>query len=86
MLNLVSNALKFTFKGKIIIRASPLFIPELKSWALLISVRDTGIGISEEDQKKLFRWFGKLEKTGLNSHGIGLGLMICKSIVEAAGG
>ena len=48
-----------------------------------ISVKDTGIGIKEEDQTKLFNLFGSLKSTKLlNPNGIGLGLHICKMIVQ----
>ena len=48
-----------------------------------IEVKDTGIGIDEEDQKKLFKLFGFIKHKGrLNTRGIGLGLMIAKKIVE----
>ena len=50
-------------------------------------MRDTGVGISEENQKKLFKMFGFLEETQkLNKNGIGLGLVISKNIVESFGG
>ena len=45
---------------------------------LLVSVKDTGVGISKEDSKGLFKQFGKLEQSDdLNPEGIGLGLHIC---------
>ncbi len=48
---------------------------------------DTGIGISEADQGKLFKLFGKLSaSSSINTSGIGLGLSICKKIVESFGG
>lgn len=54
---------------------------------LHFSVKDTGIGIKEEDRAKLFTLFGKLESSSqLNTKGIGLGLNICKKIIEACGG
>lgn len=54
---------------------------------MIVSVSDTGIGIKEEDRKKLFCLFGKLETTaGINTSGIGLGLSICKKIVEVFDG
>ena len=54
---------------------------------LEISVKDTGIGITSEDQAKLFMLFGKLTTTAsLNTNGIGLGLSICKRIVESFNG
>ena len=51
------------------------------------SVSDSGIGIKQEDQIKLFELFGKLKNTeDINTHGIGLGLNICKKLVESFGG
>lgn len=50
---------------------------------LFISVSDDGDGISEEDQQKLFKLFGKIEKTHFkNKKGCGLGLTICKKIMK----
>lgn len=52
-----------------------------------MNVKDTGIGIKKEDQEKLFVLFGKVEQTQItNTTGIGLGLSICKKIVEAFDG
>ena len=54
---------------------------------LKISVIDTGIGIKQEDQSKLFKLFGFLESTKeINTKGIGLGLYICKKIINIFGG
>ena len=54
---------------------------------LEIQVEDTGIGINEEDQKKLFKLFGFLDSTKeLNTTGVGLGLHISKQIVNQFGG
>jgi signal transduction histidine kinase len=54
---------------------------------LEIVVADNGIGIKKEDQNKLFKLFGFLEQTKeINVKGIGLGLHICKLIVEQFGG
>ena len=75
LINLVKNALKFTGRGGFIkIYASYLKEEE----RILIKVQDTGIGISENDQKKLFKKFAKLEDVhNMNNKGIGLGLIIC---------
>ena len=52
-----------------------------------ITVKDTGVGISNDDQKKLFKLFGYLEATNqMNPQGIGLGLYISKLITERFGG
>jgi signal transduction histidine kinase len=54
---------------------------------LEVEVRDSGVGIKEEDQKKLFKLFGYLDTTKeLNTRGIGLGLYISKLIVQQFGG
>jgi len=55
---------------------------------LTINVEDTGIGIREEDQCKLFKLFGSIknQKKKFNINGIGLGLVICKLIVQKFGG
>ena len=81
LLNLQSNALKFTDKGKVTIKA------ESDERKLKISVIDTGIGIKEEDQTQLFKMFGYIEDSNqMNIHGIGLGLNLSKTIVEQFGG
>lgn len=72
LLNLVSNALKFTKGGEVEI------IVEIKDKMLKISVRDTGVGIQDKDKEKLFKLFGYVnDTTQMNTHGIGLGLVIC---------
>lgn len=54
---------------------------------VMLSVIDTGSGISKHDQKKLFRMFGFLDKSkDVNTKGIGLGLHICKLITQQFGG
>ena len=88
LLNLVSNALKYTDRdGHIDIVAQ--YVPQPNSQPTLsISVQDDGLGIRAEDQGKLFKMFSSvidLEK-GINTHGIGLGLVICRMIVEQFGG
>jgi signal transduction histidine kinase len=75
VLNLLSNAMKFTAKGSITVNVH--FNPE-ESF-LITSVTDTGVGIKLSDQDKLFKVFGKLSATSsINTNGIGLGLNICK--------
>jgi two-component system, NarL family, sensor histidine kinase BarA len=80
--NLVSNAVKFTAAGEVIVRAAR----ERRSPALevvRISVTDTGIGISAQDRERLFQPFRQLDE-GMNRRygGTGLGLVIAKSLVE----
>jgi two-component system sensor histidine kinase BarA len=76
---LLNNALKFTMKGSISVMVT--FNHDTNH--LIVSVTDTGIGISEEDQEKLFKVFGKLRaSSSINTNGIGLGLNICRTICE----
>ena len=52
-----------------------------------VSVKDTGVGIKDEDQAKLFKLFGFLDRTKeINTQGVGLGLHISKKIVQYFGG
>lgn len=79
LLNLLQNAVKFTMRGGISVMVSF----DKVSRFLSVKVQDSGIGISEADQRKLFRLFGRLSSTfSINTSGIGLGLSICKKIVE----
>jgi signal transduction histidine kinase/ActR/RegA family two-component response regulator len=82
LLNLLSNALKFTLRGAL--EVSALLNA---SGQLTIRVKDTGIGISVSDQSKIFRLFGKLEgHEQINPQGCGLGLSISNYIVASLGG
>ena len=85
LLGLQSNAIKFTESGKVEIRVS---IEEKNQREYLsVQVIDTGVGISDEDQEKLFKLFGFVETTqAVNTHGIGLGLVISEKIVDQFGG
>ncbi len=75
--------MKFTLKGRIIISVNY----SLQDQQLKVKVKDTGVGIKPDEKAKLFTLFGKLESAEtINTKGIGLGLSICKKIVEACGG
>lgn len=86
LINLVNNALKFTSNGKVTIHVK--LISTLNSQNLIrIDVVDTGIGISEEGQQKLFKSFSQVEtSTTRQFGGTGLGLAISKSLVELMNG
>jgi len=79
--NLVSNALKFTEKGEIEIRAEK-FVREDRIEQLRIIVRDTGVGMSSEQVQQLFRPFQRLHQDTLVTPGTGLGLAISKRLIE----
>jgi signal transduction histidine kinase len=82
-LNLLSNAHKFTPRGGKIKVACRIEDPHL----LQCSVTDSGIGISPQDQAKIFEEFGQLKKDiADNAKGVGLGLSIAKRLVELHGG
>ena len=86
LLNLISNATKYTKKGRITIKVSTEVISEDKV-LVLFSVFDTGIGVSEVDQESLFTWFSRLDSArSTNNQGTGLGLAICKKLVDFMGG
>ena len=81
LINLIKNASKFTFKGGTI-RVFVAF--DSVKQELQVHVVDSGRGITETEMKNLFSMFGKLKRTAAqNSDGIGLGLTICKKLVEA---
>jgi signal transduction histidine kinase len=81
LLNLLSNAIKFTPEGDVTVCV------EAHDHELLVSVSDTGVGIREEDQPKLFKAFQQLNgQMHLPLGGTGLGLAISKTFVELHGG
>ncbi|MDR4499757.1 MAG: ATP-binding protein [Candidatus Scalindua sp.] len=81
VINLISNAMKFTKKGSITLRARNL------NNEIVISIIDTGIGIAVQNQKKIFEKFKQVGDTITDKpQGTGLGLSICKQIVEHHGG
>jgi PAS domain S-box-containing protein len=86
LLNLISNASKFTDEGSITIEAMVQKGPTGKMEAL-INVVDTGPGISLEDQEKLFKAFSQVDGSATRkSGGSGLGLSICANLVQLHGG
>ena len=81
LLNLLGNAIKFTQEGKVIVEAS------VSNETFLISVSDTGPGLSETNQKKIFEEFHQADGSSTREKGgTGLGLSISKKIVEMHGG
>ncbi len=86
LLNLVSNAIKFTPQGAVTIY---LKSSETEDGALSVycAVEDTGIGISEEGMESLFKPFTQAEKSTSRKYGgTGLGLAICRRLIETMGG
>lgn len=88
LVNLIGNSLKFTEKGEIILAiSSPSCNPNTCECEIKFTVKDTGIGISEEGQNKLFKSFSQVD-SGRNRkyEGTGLGLSISKRLAELMGG
>lgn len=88
LINLASNAIKFTAHGHVVVKIS---LPEQDESgdriSLLFSVSDTGIGISADKQKEIFEPFGQADiSTSRQFGGTGLGLTICRQLVELMGG
>ena len=86
ILNLLTNAVKYTSAGEVTMRVDFKHTAE-NEIMLKISVRDTGMGISQENQQNLFKAFRRLdEMTNRHIEGTGLGLNITKRLTEMMGG
>jgi signal transduction histidine kinase len=81
LLNLLGNALKFTEAGEVTVRVTTA------DDAFLVAVSDSGPGISEADQEKIFEEFQQADSSSTKQKsGTGLGLAIAKRIIEMHGG
>jgi two-component system, sensor histidine kinase and response regulator len=86
LLNLGSNAVKFTSEGEVLIRVS-VRDENTERVALLFEIIDQGIGIAPSDQGRLFRPFTQADSSTTRKFGgTGLGLAICRQLVELMGG
>ena len=79
--NLLDNAIKYSAQ-----RSKIEIIARTNSSEVLIGIRDEGVGISQENQGKLFEIFQRLQYQNSETAGTGLGLVVCKRLVEAHGG
>ncbi len=85
VINLVQNAIKFTEEGSVILRLARR--REGRAGVITVTVTDTGVGISEEDQARLFAPFSRITaKRGKAAEGTGLGLHLSRKLAEALGG
>lgn len=86
LMNLVGNAIKFTTQGTVTLRVGPN-IDTGKKGNLLFQTVDTGIGITKDQQKKLFYPYTQADSSTMKAYGgTGLGLVISKKLVEMMGG
>jgi signal transduction histidine kinase/CheY-like chemotaxis protein len=87
LVNLVSNAIKFTDRGEILVRVERTRLREDDQASLRFSVIDTGVGIPPEKQASIFRAFTQGDGSTTRQYGgTGLGLTICQQLVELMGG
>lgn len=85
LLNLLSNSSKFTDHGIVTLKVSKEWVNEVE-W-VSFAITDTGIGISQEQQKKLFKAFSQVDASTTRKYGgTGLGLLITKRFTEMLGG
>ncbi|QJB55614.1 ATP-binding protein [Pseudodesulfovibrio sp. zrk46] len=85
--NLVGNAIKFSSNGNIVLTTTPLPVDEEGKCRILFTVSDNGRGIPEKGLAKMFEPFAQMEESYTKSYqGAGLGLAICKRIIDLMGG
>lgn len=80
IMNLIENAIKYTPSGSVVVTAGG------DGKTAGFSVTDTGPGISAEDQPHLFQKFYRVAKTSGHTSGTGLGLYLCRTVIESFGG
>jgi signal transduction histidine kinase len=78
--NLIVNAIKFTEKGEVVVGAE--LHPSKNASTVMFWVRDTGIGIQEKNMARIFEKFSQASRNGGTPQGTGLGLNVCKELVE----
>jgi signal transduction histidine kinase/CheY-like chemotaxis protein/Tfp pilus assembly protein PilF len=86
--NLILNAVKYTDKGKISLKANLENVDEVSGEVIIrVEISDTGIGIKKERYNQIFVPFGQIDQSDIRNYdGAGLGLSICKELVKLHGG
>jgi PAS domain S-box-containing protein len=84
LVNLISNAIKFTAEGRVSVTVRKTWRPDGE--AVLYGVSDTGTGMEVADQRRIFAPFVQLSDQDFSTRGTGLGLTICRELVERMGG
>lgn len=86
LLNLLDNAVKFTSQGSVTLRATTIRRKAHERTSLQFDIEDTGIGITPDDQTRLFTPFQQVGDATRRTQGTGLGLAISRSLAELMGG
>jgi len=87
LINLVSNAIKFTEQGEVLVKVSKAQSGVNGEMVLDFAVSDTGIGIPKEKQERLFKAFSQIDSSTTRRYGgTGLGLVICEKLISLMGG
>ncbi len=88
LINLISNAVKFTEQGEISVYVNALLVDKTNNiYELIFTIKDSGIGISPNNLQRLFKSFSQADTSITRKYGgTGLGLAICKSLTEIMGG
>eukprot|EP00347_Sterkiella_histriomuscorum_P014553 403360436 len=89
LINIIQNSVKFTFKGSITVQISITFDSDKNEQTITTSIKDTGLGMSEEVLSNLFSTFNNkqtYDRSSLGKNGIGVGLSICHDLIKALNG
>ena len=87
LINLVSNAVKFTHHGEVFVKIHQVSAKEDGETTLCLEVRDSGIGIPQDKLERLFKAFSQVDSSTTRKYGgTGLGLVICEKLIGLMGG
>ncbi|BAQ64081.1 ATP-binding protein [Geminocystis sp. NIES-3709] len=86
LLNLLGNALKFTQEGEVVLTINAQENKNTENYTLSFTIRDTGVGIAQDDLGKLFEAFSQTQSGQQAQEGTGLGLVISRQYIQLMGG